>query len=150
MKADGNIFEGHYSRCEERQKIIVSSENRSKHIAENCNCNMVRQYKIDDDVISSKTVDKCDYLVLNDDKKTAYLIELKGSELSHAIDQLNQTKKAVLDSLKDYQFYYRIVFSGSATHSINRSKFLSWQKNCGKVNGVYVAQMKRIELKENI
>ena len=42
MKKEGNILDGHASRCEERQKIIVSSEKRSKHIAENGNQNKVR------------------------------------------------------------------------------------------------------------
>lgn len=59
----------HKSFCKERQKRIVSAEKRSKHTAVNIDVQKVRQYHIDGDVIASKDVDKCDYLVLNDEKK---------------------------------------------------------------------------------
>lgn len=105
---------------------------------------------IDGDVITSKQIDKCDYLVLNDDKQTAYLIELKGSDFSHAVLQLKQTKKELCSDIKGYKTFMRIVFSGNATHSINKSEYLKWQMKHGKINGIYVAQMKRSELKEAI
>ncbi len=150
MKDDVDVFQGHDSLCKDRQRLIVSSEKRSKHIAENDRGALVRQYKIDGDVITGKDTDKCDYAVLNDDRKAAYLIELKGSDLLHAMEQLEKTRALLMPSLKEYQFYYRIVFSGSATHSVNMSEYYSWQKKCGQVNGCFVAQMKRVRMREKI
>jgi hypothetical protein len=150
MNNQEDIFYGHKIRCEERQKIIVSEEKQSKHIAKNTDNHLVRKYKIDGDVIKSHDVDKCDYLVLNDEKKTAYFIELKGSKMHHAIAQLKSSANVCRSSLRGYTFYYRVVFSGSATHSINDSIFLRWQRKCGKIKGIFVVQRGRIKFEEEI
>ncbi len=71
---------------------------------------MVRKYQIDGDAIKSKDVDKCDYLVFTDDKKTAYFIELNGSKMQHAIKQLKSSANTLGSSLLGYTFYYRVVF----------------------------------------
>lgn len=148
MKTNENIFAGHQSQCEKRQKNIVCAENAAKYEAHNVNRNLVRQYHIDGDVICSKQR-KCDYLVLNDEKRQAYLVELKSSKIQHAIDQINDTEKVVKSSLPSYQFYYRIVYGGSATHNVHDSKVLKW-KNQGMYKGKMIADLKRHYYEENI
>ena len=69
-----DILSGHQSLCDKRQKRIVSKEKRSSHTAVNETSQLVRQYLIDGDVIKDKNAIKCDYLVLNDEKKTAYFM----------------------------------------------------------------------------
>lgn len=71
-----------HSICEEKQKIIVSKDSGTAriHRAVNIDGDYVRHYKIDGNVISDKTVKKCDFLLLNDSKKDAYLIEVKGTD----------------------------------------------------------------------
>lgn len=150
MSNQNDIFRKHKSRCSERQKLIVSEEKRSKHTANNKDNQKVRQYQIDGDVITSRNVDKCDYLVLNDEKKTAYFIELKGSKMQHAIRQIKNTERMLKNNLCGYTSYYRVVFSGSATHSVNGSIFLSWKNTCGKKNGIFVVQGRRNDILEDI
>lgn len=150
MRRQNDILEMHKSRCAERQKIIISEEKRSKHTARNKDNQLVRHYLIDGDVIVNKDVDKCDYLILNDEKKTAYFIELKGSKMQHAIKQLKNTEEMLKTNLQEYTVYYRVVFSGNATHGVNNSLFLKWQKQCGMKNGVLVVQRGRSEFKEEI
>lgn len=150
MKNQSEIFAGHNSLCSQRQKIIVSEEKRSKHIAHNKENQIVRKYKVDGDIIKSNDMDKCDFLVLNVEKKTAYFIELKGTKIMHAIKQLKNTADILRSNLCEYTFYYRIVFSGSATHSVNDSAFLIWQKKCGKKGGAFVVQRGRSKLEEDI
>lgn len=145
-----NMLSGYCSHCDERQNLIVSKEKRSKHIAENENCQLVRQYQIDGEVIKDKDAVKCDYLVLNDEKKTAYFIELKGSKVVHAIEQIEETAKRFRPCLHGYQFYYRIVFSGSGTHSVNKAAYLRWKLKCGRVRGVDVAHMTQSQYREKI
>lgn len=145
-----DMLSRHRSFCKERQKRIVSAERRSRHTAVNIEAQKVRQYHIDGDVVTSKKVDKCDYLVLNDEKKTAYFIELKGSKIQHAIKQLENSADMLRPELLGYQFFYRIVFSGSATHSVNGSAYLKWQKKYGKRKGIMVARMDRTSYEEQI
>lgn len=148
--SEKDILSGHQSLCDKRQKRIVSKEKRSSHTAVNKNGQLVRQYLIDGDVIKDKHVIKCDYLVLNDEKKAAYFIELKGSKVVHAIEQIEETAKRLRPCLQGYQFYYRIVFSGSGTHSVNKAAYLSWEHKCGRARGVNVAHMQQSQYREKI
>ena len=68
---------GFDSVCEERQKILVSKDSGhpQRHIANNVNLNYVTHYRIDGVVI--KDGNRCDYLLMNEDTRFAYLIELK-------------------------------------------------------------------------
>lgn len=141
---------GHESKCTEKQKRIVSKENKSSHTSVNKDHNNVRQYHIDGDVIKDQSIKKCDYLVLNDDKATAYYIELKGSKIQEAIEQVETTEKMIRSGLKGYQSYYRIVFSGSGTHNIIQSSVLKWQKKLGVMNKIQVAKVSRSPMEENI
>lgn len=103
------MLEKFTSLCDARQKVIVSKDAGSSklHRARNVDGNLVRHYRIDGDVITSKDVQKCDFLLLNDDKKNAYLIELK-------------------QDLNGYQKHFRIVYS-SNTHAIRSSEYVKFR-----------------------
>ena len=91
------------SLCKQRQKIIISQENRLKHIAKNVNQSKVRHYKVDGDVITDNKTVRCDYLVLNDDKKAAYFIELKGvGGINKTMEQIISTIKLLKNELPSY------------------------------------------------
>jgi len=148
--SEKDILSGHQSLCDKRQKRIVSKEKRSSHTAVNKNGQLVRQYLIDGDVIKDKHVIKCDYLVLNDEKKTAYFIELKGSKVVHAIEQIEETAKRLRPCLPGYQFYYRIVISGSCTHNVNGAAYLRWKNKYRSLQGNPVAYLARDRYTEKI
>ena len=80
---------GYKSLCQEQQAIIVSSEQGRQHRAINSDRCFVTHYQIDGAVI--RTGLRCDYLLINEDKSDAYLIELKGTDIVHAVDQLEAT-----------------------------------------------------------
>lgn len=67
----------------------------------------VTHYQIDGIVI--KSGDRCNYLLMNEKTKIAYLIELKGSDLVKATKQLEATEKALHQELEGYSLRYRIV-----------------------------------------
>lgn len=126
------------SLCEPRQKIIVSKDDRSicQHRAYNKTENLVRHYRIDGDVIRDMSVKKCDYLLLNDDKKDAYLIELKGKDILRAIEQLESTEQRLANDLLGYKKYYRIVYH-SNTHAIRTLEYTKFSKRkSGRVKAV--------------
>lgn len=119
------MLEKYKSLCEDRQKIIKSQDkgnSRVYHLAKNIDRNMVRHYQIDGVVIDSASTRKCDFLLINDDKRNAYFIELKGTDILSAIVQLENTEFILRNALVGYQMYYRIVYR-SNTHGIRDSRY---------------------------
>ena len=110
------------SECGVRQKTIVSREKLNRHIAQNVDNCSVRQLKIDGYAIT-ENIKKCDYLVLNDDKCTAYFIELKGRDISGAINQIENTVVKLKKYLNAYNIQMRIVYSGK----VNSGTISAWQ-----------------------
>lgn len=101
----------------------VSEENHCKHIAVNRDKNIVYHIKVDGNVIpkSYNKTKRIDFLLLNDTKKTAYLIELKGCHLGDAIEQLEISHEALKDMLSDHAIRWRIV-SHSRTHRLKTNR----------------------------
>ena len=87
---------GYSSSCEERQRIIVSRDpgTSRQHRAVNNDACRVTQYKIDGDIVCDTSI-RCDFLVMNDDQRDAYLIELKGSDIEHALDLIKKTSASM-------------------------------------------------------
>lgn len=134
------------SLCENKAKIIVSKDKYTnrRHISNNLKENNVRQYQLDGVVIKNEK--SCDYLVLNDDNKKAFFIELKGSNVSEAIPQFEGAIKKLSSELLNYSFKFRIISSKSKSHEIRDSKIISFKKKYG--NGALI--IKTQEYKENI
>lgn len=137
------------SLCALHSKRIVCKDekNSQKYIANNVDDSEVYKYRIDGEVI--KEGKKCDFLVLNKDKNDIYLIELKGSDLEYAIEQLLETEKVLLkrfyEEIGKSSFMYRVVLNKARTHSLHSNKTKTFMKN--HVNR-YV--FKNTVLKENI
>ena len=146
------LLDGHESQCDKRAKEVVCEENDSSYTACNKNKSLVRKYQIDGDVILLNAKQpRCDYMILNDDVKKAYLIELKASKVKHGVEQLDNTEKMFRNELKGYTFYKRLVFSGrSATHGVMSSALLKWQEKGRKVGSVRCNVCKRSPMKEDI
>lgn len=120
------------SRCEKNQSIIVSRDksNRVSHCAINPQREFdVRKYQLDGDLVKQEKC--CDFLLINDTKKKAYLIELKGGNIDEAIPQLEAGEKKCKDELKGYVFLYRIVCSKAKTHKIESTAFRRFKEKCG-------------------
>ena len=90
----------------------------------------MRHYKLDGDVF--KQTKCCDFLLINDSKKKAYLIELKGGNIDDAIEQLEAGKQKCKEELKEYDYLYRIVCSKARTHKIQSGKIRKFKEKCGK------------------
>lgn len=141
---------------DERQKIIVSRDDNEKSIGKKCehrannkNNSLVRQYKVDGSIfIDGK---KCDFLVLNDEKQNAYLIELKRSRILEAIEQLKSTYERIKLSLPEYQFFFRISHAETNTHTIKNQKIIRWREKYGQTSeGKPIADLKKTPYCEDI
>lgn len=138
------IFSKELSKCDERQRVIVSAENKRKHIAHNIDNSKVFQYRIDGDIEPSGTSElRCDYFIENETKKTLYLIELKGGDIVHAVEQINDTIKRYSALLSGYKLFPRIVCSKARTHNIQTSSVLSLKRQ-------YSTKIKENTIDENI
>ena len=68
-------------------------------------------------------------MVENEDKKTAYIIELKGTDLPRALEQIEATIQLFSRKFtqNNYTIYPRIVF-GSNTHAVNDTRYRNFLK----------------------
>lgn len=140
-------LEGYPSQCEERQPIIVSRDKgqRREHRALNNDRCLVSHYQIDGVVI--KEGKRCDFLLINEDRRIAYLIELKGSCIEDGVEQLAETEKKLSKELSYCQeIKYRLVFSKARTHDLRGCKFKRFQSQHRK-QGDFVFSEKSIEEK---
>lgn len=64
---------------------------------------------------------------MNEEKKKAYLIELKGSDLVEAAQQLEATEVALRQELYGYDLQYRIVANKCKTQEIYSSAYRKYQ-----------------------
>lgn len=118
---------GFESLCSENAAQIVSRDKKNPqyHRGINIDKAYVTHYKIDGVVL--KTGSRCDYLLINEKKRTAYLIELKGSDLVKAAEQLENTERALQKELSDYELRYRIVANKCKTQEIQSSAYRKYQ-----------------------
>lgn len=133
---------GYNSLCKKRASIITSKDKGGSqtHIAYNKDASFVTHYQVDGVVI--KDGNKCDFLLFNEDKKTAYLIELKGSDLTWAAKQLQATEQRLSAQLAPYQpLQYRIIANKCRTSEIETAEFkrfrMLWKKRLIYRSGIY-------------
>lgn len=70
-------------------------------------------------------------MLLNDTRRKAYYIELKGSDIPKAIEQIENTILLLSSSITKYQSFPRIVYR-TGSHKIQDSKVLKWRKKYGE------------------
>ena len=83
-----------FGECEKivRHPLIIVEEKRAKLIFRNSNRSRVRHIRIDDCVITVGP--RCDYLLINQQGIEHY-VELKGSDVRRAFQQIEETIKQV-------------------------------------------------------
>lgn len=122
------LFPGSKSYCDINQKIIVCTENNKTYRAINSDENDVYQYKMDGDIIPKGSLEqRCDYVVENETKKNVYLIELKGGDIKHAVDQIEATVQKYKTQFSTYTILPRIVYRNN-THDVHSSKIAAFKR----------------------
>lgn len=86
---------------------------------------------------------------MNQDKKSAYLIELKGSNVLHTMDQVLSAENLLKEDLVGYSVFYRIIYR-SRTQEVRKSRIIRWKEKEGKRNGIPVVILKEKQLEELI
>jgi len=116
---------------------IVSFKDRG-HSTEfrysNLSSNHLAKYRVDGGLITDNGA-KCDYLLLNCEKKQSYFIELKGSDIIRAIEQIDRSIDLLKNSLPDFAFFARIVVTRVNTTNLKNSKLLKLDKKVNFLKG---------------
>lgn len=118
----------HKPYMEGTHSTFVSKENNCVHTAKNPSGHYVRKFRIDGDVIPKQDTktERCDCLLVNDTHKDSYYIELKGSDLEKAIDQVDRSVLMISESLPQYKIFRRIIYH-SGTTQIHNQKVVKWK-----------------------
>ena len=115
------------------QSEFPSSEKGCKHVGENKAHDSIRHFQIDGGVLpKGKDPVRCDYLLLNDSNRRAYYIELKGSDIKKATEQIDASVAMIAASLPGYSVYKRIIYH-TGTKTMQNSDVLKWKiRNAGR------------------
>ncbi len=130
---------------DDNRSKVVSEENGRRHTGVNTGKCRVIQYKVDGKILIQQKA--CDYIVMNEDKNTAYLIELKGNKTNEAAEQLLATYQSLKHYLRGYKIHFRIISSKAKTHNINSAAF---RKNKGELMKLGDFDMQNNKLSEDI
>ncbi len=132
---DKEYFGKNYKKYRKRERIVLE-ENKCKYIGINKSLKKFYNYKVDGDLISSNTKpERCDFLVIftSDDKDSdnkAYFIELKGTNISKALEQIIATFKNedIIFELKNHKYYARVISKRHPPNIRNQKDILKHKK----------------------
>ncbi|MCL2682220.1 MAG: hypothetical protein FWE63_01885 [Bacteroidales bacterium] len=111
---------------------------------ENQSSNPLAKYRVDGGLISDDGA-KCDYLLLNCKQRQSYFIELKGSDLIRAIEQIDRSIDKLKNQLLDFSFFARIVLSRANTINLRDTKLLRLKKKVESLKGNLKMQSRFLE-----
>lgn len=93
------------------RKNISISENRKKYLLHNDLSNYIAVFHVDGAMVQDNDKIKCDNLLIDATGMKAIFVELKGTDLAHALQQINQTIDMMRDDISNCTKYARIVTS---------------------------------------
>lgn len=93
------------------RKNISISENRKKYLLHNDLSNYIAVFHVDGAMVQDNDKINCDNLLIDATGMKAIFVELKGTDLAHALQQINQTIDMMRDDISDCTKYARIVTS---------------------------------------
>lgn len=127
------LFEGR-SMCDINAVEVVSSEGKNRHILKNPMGKDVYKYHIDGDIVKEEDVQRCDYIVEVNESNSlvAFVIELKGSDLTKAIRQIKSTILKFREELSGYDILPRVVIHKVSTHDIKSYEYRAFKKQFPK------------------
>ena len=121
--------------CDCRSKIICE-ENKIKYIAHNPNEKCVYKIKVDGGLIKEKV--RCDWavaVVSNEDSlEEIFLVELKGSDIDHAFEQITVTIEFLSTRYSAKKWFARVVCSKVSSPQLNGINYKKLAKKLKELN----------------
>lgn len=100
--------------CSTKDSQIKFEENKRKIIFLNPSNHRYKKVKVDGCAI--KTGQKCDDLLISQDEHEEHFVELKGVDIMHAIDQLEQTILKIGEFDDKQTFIYNMYECSTSIH----------------------------------
>jgi hypothetical protein len=126
-------FESHNcATCNSHQTVVVQ-ENRRTYRLENQAGHLICKIKVDNCLIRQGK--RCDYLIIDCVRNDVYLIELKGSRLLDAVEQLEATFDLYVERFQGKVFARAVLSKVSVPNLENNPKLLRFQRKLKKLNG---------------
>jgi len=133
----------HSLHFNDNRKIIVfkQKEESSKYIGNNNDRKIFYSYK--PDVMFSNKGEACDFLLYSEN--IVYFIEIKGSDILKAVDQITNSYKLYKEYFTDFSINARIIPTRGNTLVVNNTKYIRFKKMIKELNGTVITKEKVIE-----
>jgi hypothetical protein len=140
-KPFNKCFDFHHQKI----AIVTFTDKRSSttFVYRNNSLDDLTKYKVDGCLIADDGA-KCDCLLLNCDNKKCYFIELKGSDLIRAVEQIDRALDILVNHLHEFSVEARIVLTRVNTIDLRSSKYLKLEKRIKKLNGELKKQSRQM------
>ena len=123
---------------------IKFEENKRKINFLNPNRHTYKKIQVDGGAIKDTKISKCDNLLVSDDEREERYVELKGTDVLHAIDQLETTIRE-LGEYKDNRHAYVVGTNVAPAYNTEiQKKALLFRKN---YNSELLVREKQLEVK---
>jgi hypothetical protein len=130
-------------------KQIICKENKSTYCYINQSEKHVAKIRVDGGLIRDKSVKKCDWLLINWDLAHSVFVELKGSDIKTAVEQIKSTISVLWSDIKTMGIniaHVRIVVTRVAVPNLvvqKKRELKVLLKQCGK--GTVEIQSQKLE-----
>lgn len=116
--------------CRSTDKKIPVHEKRSKVLFHNPERYEVQKIEVDGCVVPEDADElRCDYLLLVDDADVSVFVELKGSDIVHAVEQLKASSKKLSEHCKTNNFWIICSTRCPLIGTVQNGHILSARKN---------------------
>ncbi len=138
-------YENCFEFTEQKNKIVTFSDksSRTKYIYENDSLDELSKYYVDGCLINDE-YSKCDFLLLNGTKEISYFIELKGSDLVKAVEQIDRSIDILHKDFKAFSVEARIVLTRVNTIELKSAKLIRLESKLKKLNGKLIKQTRQL------
>lgn len=129
-----------YKKCfefiKQKNKVVTCSDKKpsTKYIYTNNSLDELSKYIVDGCLIDDDGA-KCDFLLLNCNKEISYFIELKGSDLIRAVEQIDRSIDILHKDFKSFSVEARIVLTRVNTTDLKSAKLIRLESKLRKLNG---------------
>lgn len=124
-------------------------ENGKKFVLNNRNKKTICKIRVDDCLIKSKQIKKCDFLFSIKEDRKYFLVELKGQSLKDATEQIKNTFNEVNLKLKESPAQFTGIIVSSAVPKTADQKFKSIQERIFKEHKLIIKR-KQVHYEENV
>ena len=140
-----NFTKNIFATCDHR-KVFTAVENKRRYVLINKSQQKICEIKVDNGIIQDTDKNKCDYAFLICGNKNLVLVELKGMDFRHAIQQIISTINLLAAKINENPVSARIVLSKVNVPNLqNNPKFLKLKKIIKSKNGDLIYKSKILE-----